>query len=94
MVSPDKYHPPHLLDFQLMLNYSYLLSTRRRLYGKGDYILRYNTLLNSDWSCVYNKNSVHSTFRNLTATVSEAINQAILFVKYGNFSSRIGSPAL
>jgi hypothetical protein len=86
MVSPDKYHPPLLLDFQLMLDYSYLLSTSRRLYGRGDYLLLYNTLLNSNWSCVYNENSVDSAVLNLTATVSEAINQAIPFVKYRNSS--------
>jgi hypothetical protein len=86
MVSPDKYHPPLLLDFQLMLDYSYLLSTSRRLYGRGDYLLLYNTLLSSNWSCVYNENSVDFAVLNLTATVSEAINQAIPFVKYRNSS--------
>jgi hypothetical protein len=86
MVSPDKYHPPLLIDFQLMLDYSYLLSTPRRLYGRGDYLLLYNTLLNSDCSCVYNENSVDSSFLNLTSSVSEAIKEAILFVTYRNSS--------
>jgi hypothetical protein len=64
----------------------YLPSTPRRLYGRGDYLLLYNTLLNSDWSCVYSENSDDSAVLNLTAIVSEAINQATLFVKHRNFS--------
>jgi hypothetical protein len=86
MVSPDKYHPPLLIVFQLMLDYSYLLSTPRRLYGRGDYLLLYNTLLNYDCSCVYNENSVDSAFLNLTVIVSEATNQEIPFGKYKNSS--------
>jgi hypothetical protein len=82
MVSSDKYHPPLLLDFHLMLDYSYLLSTPRRLYGRGDYLLLYNTLFRSDWPCVYNEKSVNSAVLNLTAIVAEAINQANPFVKY------------
>jgi hypothetical protein len=75
----------HFLDFQLTLEYSYLPSTPRSLYGRCDYHV-YDTLLSSDWSCVYSENYVGSAFLNLTAIVSEAINQAIPFVKYRNFS--------
>jgi hypothetical protein len=63
-----------------MLDYSYLPSTPRRLYGWGDYLLLYNTPLNPDWSCVYNQNSVDFAILNFTSIVSEATNQAILFV--------------
>jgi hypothetical protein len=93
MVSLDKYHPPLLLDFQLMLAYSYLLSMPH-LYGQGDYLLLYNTLLDSDWSCVHNENSLNSAILNLTAIVFEAINHAIVFVKCRNSAFCIGSPAL
>jgi hypothetical protein len=56
----------------------------RRNYGKGDYLLLYDTLQNSDWSSVLNDNSVDSAVNNLTATVSEAIDLAIPFAKPNN----------
>jgi hypothetical protein len=43
-------------------------------FNYDDYLLLYNTLLNSDWSSIYNKNSVNSAVWNLTAIVSEATN--------------------
>jgi hypothetical protein len=85
-VSPNKYHPPLLLDFQLMLDYSYSPSTPRCLYGRGDYLLLYNTLINSAWLCVHSETSVDSAVLSHTAVVSEAINQTIHFVKYRNSS--------
>jgi len=77
-----------------MLDCSYLLFTLRRQYGRSDCLLLYNTLLSSDWSCLCNENSFYSAFRNIIATVSEATNQAIPFVKYRNSSSSIDTPAL
>jgi hypothetical protein len=53
----------------------------RHNYGQGDYFLLYNTLSNCDWSCVLNENSVDSAVYNLTAGVSETINEAITSVK-------------
>jgi hypothetical protein len=86
MISLDKYHPPLLLDFQLMLDYSHLLSTPCRLYGRGDYLLLYNTLLNFDRLCLFSENAVDSTVLNLTVIVSDAINKAMPFAKYRNSS--------
>jgi hypothetical protein len=50
MIGPDKYRPPLLIDFQLILDYPYLLSTPRRLYGRGDYPLLYNKKINKSKS--------------------------------------------
>jgi hypothetical protein len=47
-------------------------------------LLLYDSLLNSDWSCVLNENSVDSAVNNLTATVSKAIDLAIPFAKPNN----------
>jgi hypothetical protein len=44
-------------------------------------LLLYDSLLDSDWSCVLHENSVDSAVNNLTATVSKAIDLAIPFVK-------------
>jgi hypothetical protein len=44
-------------------------------------LLLCNTLSNYDWSCVFNENSVDSAVYNFTASVSEAINETIPFVK-------------
>jgi hypothetical protein len=55
-----------------------------RNYGRGDYLLLYNTLSDCDWSFVLNKNSVDSAVSNLTAGVSEATNKAIPSAKTGS----------
>jgi hypothetical protein len=51
--------------------------TPQRSYKRGDYLLLYTTSSTYDWSCVLNENSVDSAVHNLTARVSEAINEAI-----------------
>jgi hypothetical protein len=45
-------------------------------YKHGDYLLLYTILSNCDWSCVLNEYSVDFAVHNLTARVSEAINEA------------------
>jgi hypothetical protein len=55
--------------------------TPQHNYGQGDYLVLYNTLSDCDWSCVLNLNSVDSAVYNLTASVSETINETIPSVK-------------
>jgi hypothetical protein len=84
LVAPDNYHPPLDLEFKLIFNSQYTVLVPRCNCGKGDYLLLYDTLLNSDWSCVLNENSVDSAVKNPTAAVSETIDLAIPFVKPNN----------
>jgi hypothetical protein len=58
-----------------MLDYSYFLSTPRHLYCLGDCLVLYNIPTGHEYS-------VDCAVLNLVAMVTEAINQAILFVKY------------
>jgi hypothetical protein len=78
------HHPPLVLEFKLIFHSQYTMLVPQHNYGKGDDLLLYDTLLNSDWSCVLNEISVDSAVNNLTATVSEAIDLAIPFVKPNN----------
>jgi hypothetical protein len=50
--------------------------TPQRSYKHGDYLLLYTTLSNCDWSSVLKENFVDSAVHNITARVSEAINEA------------------
>jgi hypothetical protein len=84
LVAPDNYHPPLVLAFKLIFHSQYTMLVPRRNYEKGDYLLLCDTLLNSDWSCVLNENSVDSAVNNLMATVSEVFDLAIPFVKPNN----------
>jgi hypothetical protein len=81
MVAADNYHLPVILDFKLTFHCQPTFLTLRHNYGQGDYLLLYNTLYNYDWSCVLNEDSVDSALCNFTASVSEAINEAIPFIK-------------
>jgi hypothetical protein len=83
-VAPDNYHPPLVLEFKLFYHSQFATLVPRRNYGKGDYLLLYDTLQNSDWSCVLNESSVDSAVNNLTTTVSEAIDLATPFAKPNN----------
>jgi hypothetical protein len=47
-------------------------------------VILYGTLYNSDWSCIFNENSVDSAVYNLTATASETADVPIPFVKHKN----------
>jgi hypothetical protein len=85
MVAPDNYHPPLInLDFKLTCDCQPTLLNPRHNHGQADYMLLYNTLSNCDWSCILNKDPVDSAVYNFTASVSEAINKAIPFVKPKN----------
>jgi hypothetical protein len=86
VVSPDNYHPPLNIDFKLTLDSQLTFLIPRRNYGQVDYLLLYNTLSNYNWSCVFNESSIDSAVHNFTASVSEAINEIIPFVKPKNSS--------
>jgi hypothetical protein len=79
MVASDKYHRTLVLGFRLIFDRQYASLIPRRNYDKRDSLLLYDTLYNSDRSCILNENSVDSA-----AAVSEAINLAIPFVKSKN----------
>jgi hypothetical protein len=75
VVTSVKYHPPLLLGFNLTLGCHLVSLTPRR---------SHDVLRHSGWSFVLNENSVHSAVHNLTATVREAINVMIPYIKYKN----------
>jgi hypothetical protein len=81
MVIPDNYHAPLNLDFKLTFDCQPTFLNPQCKYDQGDYLLLYNTLSTCDWSCFLNKSSVDSAVYNFTASVSEAINEAIPSVK-------------
>jgi hypothetical protein len=84
VVTTDKYHPPLILSFKLTHYFHYSSLTPRHSYAKGDYILLYNILHQTDWSYVLNENSVDAAVNNLTAMVRKAINIAIPLVRPKN----------
>jgi hypothetical protein len=77
VVTPDKYHPPLLLGFNLTLGCHRISLSPHRTYAQGDCLLHYNDLHHCDWSCVLNENSVDSAVNYLTAILREAIKLAI-----------------
>jgi hypothetical protein len=91
VVTTDKYHPP-LLKFKLTLNCHHISLTPRRSYAKGDYMLLYNVLRHSDWSCVLNENAVDAAVNNLTATVRKAVHLAIPYARPKNSAFCRGVP--
>jgi hypothetical protein len=86
VVAPNNYHPPLNLDSKFTLDFQLTFLTPRRNYGQPDYLLLYNTLSNYDCSCVLNENSVDSAVYNVTASMSETINETIPFAKPKNSS--------
>jgi hypothetical protein len=77
--------PPPLLDFTLTLGCPHISLTPHRSYAQGDcLLLYYNVLRHSDWFYVQNENSFDPAVNSLTATVREAINLAILYMKSKN----------
>jgi hypothetical protein len=66
-----------LLGFSLTLGCHRISQTPYRGYAQSDYLLLYNVIRHSDWSCVLRENYIDSVVNNLTAIVSEAINLAI-----------------
>jgi hypothetical protein len=90
VVTPDNYHPPLLLDFDLTLDWHHISLTYHHSYTLGDYLLLYNVLRHSDWSCFLNENSVDSAVNNLTAIVREAITIAIPYTNPKILPFRIG----
>jgi hypothetical protein len=81
MVIPDKYRPPLLLDFKLTLDCHCTSLTPHHSYAQGDYLLLYNILYQSDWSCVLNENSVELAMCNLSSMVHEYMNLVIPHVR-------------
>jgi hypothetical protein len=92
--TPDNCHPPLLLDFTLTLGCHRIPLTPHRSYAEGDYVLLYNILRHSDWSCVLNENSIDSPVNNLTAIVPEAITLDIPYIKSKILPFFIGFPML
>jgi hypothetical protein len=73
VATPDKYHPPLLLDFNLALGCYHVSLTPHLSYPQCDCLLLCNVLRHPDWSCGLNENSVDSAVNTLPAIVQLAI---------------------
>jgi hypothetical protein len=60
VVTPDKYHPPLLLGFNLTLDCHRVSLTPHRSYDQRDCLLFCRVFRRSDWFYVLNENSVDS----------------------------------
>jgi hypothetical protein len=83
VTTPDKYHPKLVPDFKLTLYGPHNSLTFHHSHAQGDYLVFYDTLLNSHWQCVLNDAAVY----NMTAILLEA---NLVFLLHKKPAFRIG----
>jgi hypothetical protein len=77
MVKADIYHGPMVVYIDLMCCKTTHIHKICRNYAAGNYSMLHNTLLNYDWSQVYNNTSLDAAVSSLNTAMHFAMDQSI-----------------